>query len=98
MSWAIKKETLVGSHHSFCSLRPIGESYTLPFQLAIPVLAEYFDIAVFLPVLAKFIKMFFPNAGSLALRLYGKGDYGVLPKEEVIQRIQKCAEQHTDFS
>lgn len=37
-------------------------------------------------------------AGSLALRLYGKGDYGVLPTEEVIERIQSCVSQQKDFS
>ena len=38
------------------------------------------------------------DAGSLAIRLYGKGDYGVLQKEDVIQRIQRGVQQHTDFS
>lgn len=35
--------------------------------------------------------------GSLAVRLYGKGDHGVLPKEDVISRIQKSVLQHKDF-
>ena len=36
-------------------------------------------------------------AGSLAVRTYGKGDEGVLSKEDVIFRLQKAVLQHSDF-